>query len=102
MLVDVGKHLESVVLASVVHKHQFIVLADSVHHFGQLHVQGRDVFLFVKERNDNRELDGRIASHSDLLLPAASLLGLGDVAIVYQANPLGSDKIPNPRVSKYL
>src|SRR6266566_4591874 len=60
VLVDVGKHFEGVVLAAIIHEHQLIGLADSVHHLGQPHVQRRDVFLLVKERNNNGELDGRI------------------------------------------
>src|SRR5205807_2940069 len=64
VLEDVRKNLERIVLAAVVHKHQFVRFADSVHHFGKLHVERWDVFLFVEERNDNGILDGRIASHS--------------------------------------
>src|SRR5437867_2208941 len=63
-LEDVRKNFERIVLAPVVHKHQLVRLADSVHHFGKLHVERWDVFLFIEERNDNGILDGRIAGHS--------------------------------------
>ena len=64
VLEDVRKNFERIVLAAVVHKHQLVRLADSVHHFGKLHIERWDVFLFVEERNDNGILDGRIACHS--------------------------------------
>src|SRR5207249_4188331 len=64
VLEDVRKNFERIVLAAVVHKHQFVRFADPVHHFGKLHVESWDVFLFIEERNDNGILDGRIASHS--------------------------------------
>ncbi len=100
VLVNFGEHFERIVLAAVIHEHQFVWLADAVHHFGQLHVERWDVFLFVVERNDNGILDWRIASHSFAQRPSLSFLGYE--AIVYQANPQGCDKISNSGVRQNL
>src|SRR5882672_6062130 len=75
VLVNFRKHLERFVLAAVIHKHQFVRLAEPVHHFGELHVEGWDIFLFIEERNDNGILNWRIACHSSLQYPFIKLPG---------------------------
>ncbi len=75
VLVNFRKHLERFVLAAVIHKHQFVRLAEPVHHFGELHVKWWDVFLFIEERNDNGILNWRIACHSSLQYPFIKLPG---------------------------
>src|SRR5262249_62199549 len=65
VFVDFGKHFERIVAAAIVDKNELVGFGDAVHHFGQLHVQSRYVFLFVEERNDNRVPDaGDFISHS--------------------------------------
>ena len=66
VLVNIGKHLEGVVPAAVVHEHQFVGFADGIHYFGDLHVQGRDIFLLVEEGNDHRVANCGVSSHVSL------------------------------------
>ncbi len=64
MLINVGENFEGVIAASVVDKHQLVRFADGIHNFGELHVQGWDVFLFVEERDDDRVAHRRFTSHA--------------------------------------
>ena len=66
VLVNIRQHLEGIVPAAVVHKHQFVGLADRVHYLGDLHVQRRDIFLLVEEGNDYRVANCGVISHVSL------------------------------------
>ena len=66
VLVNIGKHLEGIVAAAVVHKHQFVGFADGIHHLGDLHVQRRDILLLVEEGNDHRVANCGVSSHVSL------------------------------------
>ncbi len=66
VLVNVGKYLEGIIAAAVVHKNQFVALADGIHHLGDFHVQRRDVLLLVEERDDDGISNAGFASHTML------------------------------------
>ena len=53
MFVNFRQNFEGIVAATVVDKHQLVRFANAVHYLRQLHVQRRNVFLFVEERHDD-------------------------------------------------
>src|SRR5580704_7655291 len=63
VLVNVGKNFERVIAAAIVDENELVGLADGVHDLGDLHVERRDVFLLVEERDHNRVANCGVGSH---------------------------------------
>ena len=66
VFVNIGENFVGIIFAAIVDEDHLVWLADGVHNFGELHVELRDAFLLVEERNHNRITDRRFTSHTTL------------------------------------